>query len=212
MAYDEKDAKRLRALLESIPERITYRETPKLREIEQTLTRHLAQETPADKETLADSVAILRYLAVCYERLGRFSVAAQFFDRALALAAQLYREFGEETKYAGEMLYRALKAHNYYVDDDCEQLLGLCRDCLPTADEIAQGALNPRRHLKHDPVEMTGAYLAVIDEAEEYVEKKRRIRGLGACHEVWNLKQKFLMEHGVDWRSPAVLNPQVRFD
>ena len=98
MAYDAQQTKHLTALLESIPDRVTYRDTPVLREIEQVLTRHLSQEIPADRDTLSDSVAILRYLGDRYEYLGRFSVAAPFYDRAFALAAQLHREFGGETE------------------------------------------------------------------------------------------------------------------
>lgn len=212
MAYDAQQTKHLTELLGSVPDRVTYRDTPVLREIEQVLTQHLSQEIPADKDTLSDSVAILRYLGDRYEYLGRFSVAARFYDRALALAAQLYREHGEETEYAGDMLYRAIKAHNFYVDDDCEPLLALCRDFIPRTDEIARDALNPRRHLKHDPVEMTEAYLAVIDGAEEYVEQNRTLQGHGACHEAWHLKREYLLRHDIDWRSPTALNPRVHFD
>lgn len=212
MAYGENETKRLTALLESIPDRVTYRNTPALEEIRQIVADHLAQERPADAETLSDSVAILRYLGDRYEYLGRFSVAAQFYDRALTLAAQLHREYGEETEYAGDMLYRAIKAHNFYVDDDCQPLLALCREFVSRTDEIAQDAFNPRRHLKHDPVEMTEAYLAVIDGAEEYVEQNRTLHGHGACHGAWHLKREYLLQHDIDWRSPTALNPRVHFD
>lgn len=212
MAYDAQQTKHLTELLESIPDRVTYRDTAALGGIRQVVEDRLAQERPADAETLSDSVAILRYLADRYEYLGRFSVAARFYDRALALAAQLHREYGEETEYAGDMLYRAIKAHNFYVDDDCEPLFALCREFIPRTDEIARDALNPRRHLKHDPVEMTEAYLAVIDGAEEYVEQNRTLQGHGACHEAWHLKREYLLRHDIDWRSPTALNPRVHFD
>lgn len=212
MAYGEKETRCLTLLLKQIPDRVTYRDTPALGEILQILESHLLEEVPPDKDTLVDSIAILRYLADRYECLGRFSVAAAFYDRAMQLAAQLHRGHGMETESAGDMLHRALKAHNFYVDDDCPELLKLCRGFLPETDEIAREALSTRRHLKHDPVEMTQDYLAVIDAAEEYVEQNRTFRGHGSCYEAWHLKREFLLEHDILWHSPAELNPKVHFD
>ena len=72
--------------------------------------------------------------------------------------------------------------------------------------------MNRRRNLKHDPVEMTEEYLAVIDEVDEKIEKNREYHGFGSCHHVWSLKTDYLAEKGIVWKSPVVLNPRVRFD
>ena len=69
-----------------------------------------------------------------------------------------------------------------------------------------------RRSLKHDPVEMSEEYLAVIDEVEEKIDQNRTMRGMGSCHEIWGLKYEYLLEKGIHWKSPSVLNPRVMFD
>lgn len=36
---------------------------------------------------------------------------------------------------------------------------------------------------------------------------------LGYCHTFWSIKKKILMEdYGIDWQTPADLNPEVCFD
>ena len=72
--------------------------------------------------------------------------------------------------------------------------------------------MSHRRNLKHDPVEMSETYLAVIDEIEARIEKNRTLRGMGSCHEIWALKQEYLAEKGIEWQSPVILNPRVMFD
>lgn len=212
MAYSEQDSRRLAVLLEQVAENVTYRDVPVLGEMEQIAVDQLQREVPAQADTLADSIAIFRYLAERYEYLGRFAVAAWLYDRSLVLASELHRDHGVATEYAPELLYRAVKAHNFYVDDDCEVLAALCRQFLPDADATVREALSTRRHLNHDPVEMTEGYLALVDAAEAYAEQNRTFHGLGSCHEVWQLKRDFLLRHGIRWRSPAELNPGVHFD
>lgn len=35
----------------------------------------------------------------------------------------------------------------------------------------------------------------------------------GSCHEIWDIEQKLLKEkHGIDWRTPAEINPHIKFD
>ena len=79
-------------------------------------------------------------------------------------------------------------------------------------DQIYQKRMNGRRTFKNDPVEMTPEYLAVIDEIEERVEKNQKLHGMGSCFEYWDLKQQYLAEKGISWESPALLNPNARFD
>ena len=221
MPFTEERAERLKELFELIEKNgdynayeLTYLAVPYLKETEEIVEAQLASESPYDKVTLLDSATIMRYLAEAYDRLGRFAVSVRYYKRAIELAATLYTMYGEEMQDSSGMIYNALKARNYYVDDDCEDireqaLVFLSNDVV---DDVFDTVMSRRRNLKHDPVEMTEEYLAVIDEIDEKIEKNREYRGFGSCHHVWSLKTDYLAEKGIVWKSPVVLNPRVRFD
>ena len=221
MPFTEKRAERLKALFELIEKNgdynayeLTYLAVPYLKETEEIVEAQLSSETAYDKVTLLDSATIMRYLAEAYDRLGRFAVSVHYYKRAITLAGKLYTMYGEEIKDSSGMVYNALKARNYYVDDDCEDLRELALVFLTRelTDDVFDTVMKRRRNLKHDPVEMTEEYLAVIDEVDEKIEKNREYRGFGSCHHVWSLKTDYLAEKGIKWHSPDVLNPRVRFD
>ena len=221
MPFTEKRAERLKVLFELIEKNgdynayeLTYQAVPHLLETEEIVEAQLASESPYDKVTLLDSATIMRYLAEAYDRLGRFAVSVRYYKKAVELAATLYTMYGEEMQDSSGMIYNALKARNYYVDDDCEDireqaLVFIQKDIV---DDVFDTVMKRRRNLKHDPVEMTEEYLAVIDEVDEKIEKNREYRGFGSCHHVWSLKTDYLAEKGIEWKSPVVLNPRVRFD
>ena len=221
MPFTEKRAERLKELFELIEKNgdynayeLTYRAVPYLKETEEIVEAQLASESPYDKVTLLDSATIMRYLAEAYDRLGRFAVSVRYYKRAIELAATLYTMYGEEMQDSSGMIYNALKARNYYVDDNCEDIRELAITFISKelVDDVFSTVMNRRRNLKHDPVEMTEEYLAVIDEVDEKIEKNREYRGFGSCHHVWSLKTDYLAEKGIEWKSPVVLNPRVRFD
>ena len=221
MPFTKERAERLKELFELIEKNgdynayeLTYLAVPYLKETDEIVKAQLASEEPYDKVTLLDSATIMRYLAEAYDRLGRFAVSVRYYKRAIELAATLYTMYGEEMQDSSTMIYNALKARNYYVDDDCEDIREQALVFIPKdiVDDVFNTVLNRRRNLKHDPVEMTEEYLAVIDEIDEKIEKNREYRGFGSCHHVWNLKTDYLAEKGIAWRSPVVLNPRVRFD
>ena len=221
MPFTEKRAERLKELFELIEKNgdynayeLTYQAVPYLKETDEIVKAQLASEEPYDKVTLLDSATIMRYLAEAYDRLGRFAVSVRYYKRAIELAAKLYTMYGEEMQDSSGMIYNALKARNYYVDDDCDDIREQALVFLPKdiVDDVFDTVMNRRRNLKHDPVEMTEEYLAVIDEVDEKIEKNRQHHGFGSCHHVWSLKTDYLAEKGIEWKSPVVLNPRVRFD
>jgi hypothetical protein len=68
---------------------------------------------------------------------------------------------------------------------------------------------------KHDPVEHTEKYLNILIELEAKIEAE--LKGspyrMGFCFEYWNKKEEILKrDYGIEWESPAVLNPETRFD
>ena len=221
MPFTEERAERLKALFELIEQNgdctaheLTYQAVPYLKETDELVNAQLASEEPYDKVTLLDSATIMRYLAEAYDRLGRFAVSVRYYKRAIELAAMLYTMYGEEMQDSSGMIYNALKARNYYVDDDSEDIREQALIFIPKdiVDDVFDTVMKRRRNLKHDPVEMTEEYLAVIDEVDEKIEKNREYHGFGSCHHVWSLKTDYLAEKGIKWRSPDVLNPRVRFD
>lgn len=221
MPFSKEKAERLKELFELIEKNgdynayeLTYQAVPYLKETEEIVEVQLAKESPYDKVTLLDSATIMRYLAEAYDRLGRFAVSVRYYKRAIELAAKLYTMYSEEMQDSSGMIYNALKARNYYVDDDCEDLRAQAFIFIPRdiVDDVFDTVMNRRRNLKHDPVEMTEKYLAVIDEVDEKIEKNREYHGFGSCHHVWSLKTDYLAEKGIEWKSPVVLNPKVRFD
>lgn len=186
---------------------------PCLDKIEEIITPHLLVDGP-DADTLRSAVEIFSSFADIHTRTNRMMYAADCYDRAIGYAARLYQDFGEVDEDASDILYSALRAHNYYLDDDCEDIRALASVYL--SEEAIESVFSRmdsiRNHLIHDPVELTDEYLAVIDEVEVRIDEERECFGFGSCHHVWMLKQDFLRERGVVWHKPSELNPRVRFD
>ena len=187
-------------------ELISYKVSPILKE----LIALLEQEKSEDEETLDFLFECYVYVATVYATIGRFSLSAKYNQISIQIARKLN---GAHAKLK-DILYRTLRDRNYYIDDDCEDIQELVKGLLPDSiiDKYFEERLRSRRSLKHDPIEMSEEYLAVIDEVEEKVDKSRTIFGLGACHEIWHLKFQYLLEKGITWHSPAMLNPHVMFD
>ena len=93
--------------------------------------------------------------------------------------------------------------------------IALYRRNIACADRGAFGEIEPEGLLKRDPVEWSSAYERIIDEVERKIGIRLadHPRGMGFCFAYWSAKAEILRgEYGLEWRSPAVLNPGVRFD
>jgi hypothetical protein len=74
--------------------------------------------------------------------------------------------------------------------------------------------------MNHDSIELTQEFKAIIVEAEEAIREELRKEGLptepafmGWCHAYWRIKRRVLKDnYGIDWHSPAMMNPGVLFD
>ena len=176
----------------------------------------LEQNEDEGEEALSFSYDAYRFIGDTYRRMGRFSVAAKHEERALDIALKLYSDYGVKAKDVDTLLNNILVDRNYYVNDDCNDVLNKIRGTVlfdsSTIEEINVRVMRRRRSLKHDPIEMSEEYLAVIDEVEEKIDQNRKTRGMGSCHEVWGLKFDYLLEKGIRWKSPQILNPRVMFD
>ncbi|MBO4366283.1 MAG: hypothetical protein J5843_01365 [Clostridia bacterium] len=158
---------------------------------------------------LSESVA--EELGAAYEEADRMAYAAEFYSLAVRLMAEQARRFGDGSGQMAPILVKAVRARNYYSDDDCGDLRSCAAVCLgDAADDVMDYALSERRVLIHDPVESTAAYLNVIDVVEEKLESAFGGR-TGSPGERWTVKKGILDENGIRWRSPADCNPSIRF-
>ena len=131
MAYSKETEKRLTELLGEIEGRkeheyaaATYKDVPALKEIVRLVEEQLAGDS--DESTYVDSIAVLGYVADRYDSLGRYAVSAKFYNQILTLALTLKQQYGTDTDGIDGYLYAALQARNFYIDDDCDDLV-LCR-------------------------------------------------------------------------------------
>ena len=189
---------------------LTYEDVPVLKEIDALLIANKEE----DKETLFVAAVGYRILADGYATMGRFSVSAAYCFESIKIMKKSFDLYGERHSEANDMLYKLLRDRNYYVDDDCEDALPYLEGLIEREEitKLYEQRKKSRRMLKHDPVEMSEAYLKVIDEVERKIDENRTMEGMGSCFEIWGLKEEYLAEKGIYWRSPALLNPRVRFD
>lgn len=103
-----------------------------------------------------------------------------------------------------EQLARVFKAEN--------RPSGICRDPMEEDERIGPIIRNV----------MTSVAVRVRQERELRIDELRKTDpamadflsvGRGMCHRIWHeTKLQLESEHGIDWRSPAELNPDTMFD
>ena len=108
----------------------------------------------------------------------------------------------------------AVQQHEMQITEDLRDEIRQLERNIQAADEGRLSDIKTGSMLKSDPVEWTKAYEEVIDEAEHeaYSHLTDCPRGMGFCFAYWAEKRKALAKHGIEWRSPNLLNPGVMFD
>lgn len=219
MGYTEISVKRILELIKEIENRkehpnaaATYKDVPALCEIDRIVKEQMALEETCDRDTLIDSLFAVRYLGSSYETMWRIAYANKYYKWLFDIHSELYRRFGEKDKELADDYYIALRARNYYGKDECSDLAELAKELLPEKKrlDIEKQILEDFHPLKHDPVELTDKYLAVIDEVdrrmdtEEYRKAHSFIRN--------ERFRELLMEYGIEWEPVTSLNPGWHFD
>ncbi|TWU48967.1 hypothetical protein Poly51_48710 [Rubripirellula tenax] len=72
-----------------------------------------------------------------------------------------------------------------------------------------------RLPMSHDSIERDPEIAPLIDEADKMTEEElaNEKRRMGFCHLYWRTKKRILKEEfGIDWKTPAEMNPGVMFD
>ncbi len=177
----------------------------------------LIDSIPSDSvESLREKWNLYDIIVDSYKRMGRFALCVRYHEEIINLMVTLADKFDCRYRANEYIIYDLLKERNYYVDDDCVDIIDIVKKHKLIEEVSLENIVNivykSRRSFKHDPVEMTDEYLAVIDEIEEEIFKKRTVFGMGACHEIWALKEEALAKRGISWMSPGMLNPRVMFD
>lgn len=219
MAYTEKDEKRLVELLQKIEDgkkheysAPTYKDTPYLKEMQEIVKNYLNTEKLYDKDTLTDSIFVLRYLAESYEKMCRVLYAEEMRKRILELQSELYKRYSLTEEGCDDDYFKALRLRNYYKKDDCKDLSTLMSEILPESSriKIEEEVSKNYPSIKRDSIELSEEYLSVIDEVERRMDEA----GADKMHtfERIDLKAQLLSEYGVFWRSEIIMNPKVHFD
>jgi tetratricopeptide (TPR) repeat protein len=166
------------------------------------------------------------FIADAYYALCHYAYAMEYYEKAVELLRE-YHEF----MIAQLMDYKWQEEAEEQLEECLEHLLiiykGMNKEAQATGliqlfehigfgfvKEVVKKA-DKRPHLKHDPVEYTEKYLAILPELETKIEAalKDVRRAMGFCFRYWHTKKEILKhDYDIEWDSPAVLNPHVRFD
>lgn len=68
--------------------------------------------------------------------------------------------------------------------------------------------------LKFDPIERTRQWEECIYKVEKECDERLagEHKGMGFCFSYWSTKKSVLAKYGIEWDSPATMNPRVMFD
>ena len=91
-----------------------------------------------------------------------------------------------------------------------EQLLHQFPDHVVQISQLFDG----QKGLKTDPIEQSEKYISIYDDAEQIVQGliEQEGRLARSPDQYWHIKREVLHVHfGIDWKSPRVMNPSVKF-
>ena len=189
-----------------------YKASPILKEIVKVLEENASEE----KETLEFEYQAYSFIVDTYRRMGRYVQSSLYGKRRLEIARIVYELYNDVLYEIPDVLKTTLRDRNLYEIDSAPDVIEIVQGIGMISDEdikkIQDSVLRYRSGMKRDIVETTQAYLDVIDDVERRVDENMTYRGMGSCHEEWALKEQYLLEYGIIWKSPAILNPKFRFD
>ena len=135
-------------------------------------------------------------LGTFYRSISRYQKALDCFERAFALR-----------KDEPSLYYLVLTERFLHPDKGIE----IFKESL--VSPRVKLALQGKGGLKIDPIEKTEEFMNVFDEVhEEALEIIEKEGDLNLCHQMWGILSELYAKRGIFWRSPALMNPNVRFD
>lgn len=142
------------------------------------------------------------------------------YDLTLMFLRKAFKEgkLGQDLKGRARRLLKLrilLEDSNYHDSFFSKDLQDAIAD-LFTPQELMKIIMDPRiGHLKCDPVEYTFQWEEIFYDVERRLKERfaNAPRQMGFCFKFWNAKRELLKEeYGIDWKSPAQMNPRVKFD
>ena len=108
--------------------------------------------------------------------------------------------------------YHRLLGSAYYKGELTDRLLNAIDP--EYSDEEFLDDLRDSHQKLYDPVQRTPKWEEIIYDVEQ--ECDEQLQGIkpyrGFCHKRWGVKKEILAKYGIDWKSPARMNPRIRFD
>ncbi|MBQ8703165.1 MAG: hypothetical protein IJ524_02165 [Bacteroidales bacterium] len=164
----------------------------------------LAEECVRILRTLKDETPLGKAMAcgaIC-EQLPEYDVP-RFVLGILSYERELLEQSDEEPGDNGPTLEE--------VDQDIQRLT----DYIDIQNVSVETFMERHsRHLRFDPVERTPQWEEVYYKAEQECDRLLgdTPRGMGFCFAHWSTFRQVLAKRGIQWRSPAEMNPRVLFD
>lgn len=160
------------------------------------------------------NAALAREVADYAAELVEHSSELQFAEQCLESMCEALYEHPRLKLELMSLRYQIIKQLSE-SSVELEAQIELYQDNIEAADSGRLEDVRQTTILKHDPVEWTKEWEEVIDDVDKIVEARLadHPRGMGFCHALWHLRAEVLSEqYGIQWRSPARMNPRVMFD
>jgi hypothetical protein len=115
----------------------------------------------------------------------------------------------------------SIRTHIHYGDKQAP----LSIHCEPV-DVQSKGTIEQEHHealelikasIRRDPIDRDPQFAGILAEVETATEEALKdhplVDGMGFCHIYWTAKKSILKErYGIEWKTPAELNPATIFD
>ena len=101
-----------------------------------------------------------------------------------------------------------------YTEEQHLKSLERTEDYLNCSISMEEWCKNYGIMLKFDPVERCEKWEECIYEVEKECDEALagEHKGMGFCFSYWSTKKAVLAKYGIEWNSPAAMNPRVMFD
>lgn len=213
MQYTMREKRRLIRAIERINKRLekadysacNYKDRKDLLVMEDIISKRFGQML--DDETFEETVLVLSRLCELYMDMARFGKAEILYMEYMDLLL-LHERVDDMCEVARAIItIREKYGVDYAVIEEVVVPL--------VSEEIYDSEVRKqvRKSLQYDGVERTELYMDIVDEVEKAVEKAVERGDIPRlCHAMWSYKKDLLAAAGIEWCTPAQMNPRVMFD